>query len=79
MGWHRCISPEQTNSTETKPASLQLGYKIPIKTTKMLGPVAQAYTPSYSEGRDQEDHGSKAAPANRPYLGKAYPQKGLVE
>jgi hypothetical protein len=26
-------------------------------------PVAQAYNPSYSGGRDQEDHGSKPAQA----------------
>jgi hypothetical protein len=27
-------------------------------------PVAQAYNPSYSGGRDQEDHSSKPAQAN---------------
>jgi hypothetical protein len=38
--------------------------------------------PSYSGGRDQEDHGLKPAWANssvRPYLEKTLHKKGLVE
>jgi hypothetical protein len=38
------------------------------RTTKnveiQLGPMAHACNPSYSGGRDQEDHGSKAAQAS---------------
>jgi hypothetical protein len=44
-------------------------------------PVAHAYNPSYSEGRDQ-DCGSKPALANssvRPYLEKSFTKIGLVE
>jgi hypothetical protein len=38
-------------------------------------PVAQAYNPSYSGGRDQEDHGLKPAQENR----KAFTKIGLVD
>jgi hypothetical protein len=44
--------------------------------------VAHAYNPSYSEGRDQEDHGSKPAQENsfvRPYLEKPFTKIRLVE
>jgi hypothetical protein len=43
--------------------------------------VAYAYNPSYSGGRDQEDHSLKPAQANssRPYLKKPLHKKGLVE
>jgi hypothetical protein len=40
------------------------------------------FTPNYSGGRDQEDHGSKPAWANssmKPYLEKNLHKKGLVE
>jgi hypothetical protein len=40
--------------------------------------VAHSYNPSYLEGRDQEDCGSKSAQANslplRPYLRKNHPK-----
>jgi hypothetical protein len=45
-------------------------------------PVTHAYNPSYSGGRDQEDHSSKPAQANsseRPYLEKLFTKIGLVE
>jgi hypothetical protein len=45
-------------------------------------PVAHTCNPSYSGGRDQEDHSSKPALANcsmRPYLEKTLCKKGLVE
>jgi hypothetical protein len=41
-----------------------------------------AYNPSYSGGRDQEDHGSKPAQANSsvsPCLEKPFTKIGLVE
>jgi hypothetical protein len=44
--------------------------------------LAHACNPSYSGGRDQEDHGSKPAGANsstRPYLEKPTTKIGLVE
>jgi hypothetical protein len=44
--------------------------------------VAHTCNPSYSGGRDQEDHGSKPAQANssaRPYLKKSFTKIGLVE
>jgi hypothetical protein len=44
--------------------------------------MAHAYNPSYSEGRDQADGGSKPAWANssvRSYLKKTLYKKGLVE
>jgi hypothetical protein len=44
--------------------------------------VAHAYNPTYSQDRDQEDHGSKPARANsfsRPYLKKPFTKIGLVE
>jgi hypothetical protein len=44
--------------------------------------VAHTCNPSYSGGRDQEDHGSKSARANsstRPYLEKPFTKIGLVE
>jgi hypothetical protein len=40
--------------------------------------VAHTYNPSYSGGRDQEDHGSKATWANtsaRPYLEKPFTKR----
>jgi hypothetical protein len=42
-------------------------------------PEAHAYNPSYSGGRDQEDHGSKPVQANssmRPYLEKPFTKTG---
>jgi hypothetical protein len=45
-------------------------------------PVAPFYNLSYSEGRDQEDHGSKPAWANSsqdPVSKKPITKKGLVE
>jgi hypothetical protein len=42
-------------------------------------PVAHAYNPSYSEGRDEEECGSKPAQANsfmRPYLNTTHFKKG---
>jgi hypothetical protein len=41
--------------------------------------VAQSCNPSYSGGRDQEDHGSKPAQATRLYLEKTHHKKGKVE
>jgi hypothetical protein len=44
--------------------------------------VAHTYNPSYSGGRDQEDHDSKPVQANssmRPYLEKPFTKTGLVE
>jgi hypothetical protein len=44
--------------------------------------VAHAYNPSYSGGRDQEDHGSKPAWVNsstKTYLEKPFTKIGLVE
>jgi hypothetical protein len=44
--------------------------------------VSQAYNPSHSGGRDQEDHSSKPALANsstRSYLEKLFTKIGLVE
>jgi hypothetical protein len=44
--------------------------------------VANTCNPSYSGSRDQEDRGSKPAPANssmRPYLKKPFSKIGLVE
>jgi hypothetical protein len=44
--------------------------------------VVYAYNPSYSGGRDQENHGLKPAPGKqfaRPYLEKIQHKKGLVE
>jgi hypothetical protein len=45
-------------------------------------PVAPAYNPSYSGGRDQEDNSSKIAPVNScrdPISKKPITKKGLVE
>jgi hypothetical protein len=46
-------------------------------------PVAHAYNPSYSGGRDQEDRALKPAQANsswKPYLENTqHTKKGLVE
>jgi hypothetical protein len=42
---------------------------------KSWAPLAHAYNPSYSRGRDQEDDGSKPASAkkfSRPYLKKTH-------
>jgi hypothetical protein len=44
--------------------------------------VAHSCNPSYSGGRDQENHGSKPAQANssmRPYVEKPFTKIGLVE
>jgi hypothetical protein len=44
--------------------------------------VAHAYNPSYSGGRDQEDHGSKPAWANNwqdPISKKPFTKIGLVD
>jgi hypothetical protein len=53
-----------------------------IRRKKSWESLAQACNPSYSGGRDQEDHGSKPAQANssmRPYLKKSFTKTGLVE
>jgi hypothetical protein len=45
-------------------------------------PVVHAYNPSYSGGRDQEDHSLKPAQANssmRPYFEKPFTKIGPVE
>jgi hypothetical protein len=45
-------------------------------------PVAHSCNPSYSGGRDQEDHGLKPAQANSskdPIMKKLITKKGLVE
>jgi hypothetical protein len=42
-------------------------------------PVAHIYTPSYSEGRDQEDCGLKQAQENSWPYQKYLTEKGLVE
>jgi hypothetical protein len=45
-------------------------------------PVAHAYNPSYSGGRDQETHGSKPAQANpsrNPISKNPFAKIGLVE
>jgi hypothetical protein len=45
-------------------------------------PVAHTCNPSYSGGRDQEDHGCKPAWEKlllRPYLEKTHHRKGLEE
>jgi hypothetical protein len=50
--------------------------------TLMPAPVAHACNPSYSRGRDQEDHGSKPAQPNSlqdPILKKTCHKKGLME
>jgi hypothetical protein len=41
--------------------------------------MAHTCNPSYSGGRDQEDHGLKPARCTRPYLEKTHHKKGLVE
>jgi hypothetical protein len=49
---------------------------------KLVWPVAHPCNPSYSGGRDQEDHSSKPAQANsstRPYLKKPFTKIRLVE
>jgi hypothetical protein len=66
---------------EFKPQYCQ---KKPQKTKNLLGwtPVAHAYNPSYSGGRDQEDRGSEPARANSlqdPNLKKTHHKKRLVE
>jgi hypothetical protein len=46
------------------------------------GPVAQAYNPSFSGGRDQEDQGSKPAWENssqNPISKNTHHKKGLAE
>jgi hypothetical protein len=50
-----------------------------VKTATGQPSVAHGCNPSYSEGRDQEDHGLKPAWANfsvRPYLEKPTTKKG---
>jgi hypothetical protein len=44
-------------------------------------PVAHAYNPSYSGGREQEDHGSRSARANnlKSCLESTQHKEGLVE
>jgi hypothetical protein len=61
---------------------MRYGHDIKINIKRSRAPVAHTYNPSYSEGRDQEDHGSKPAQAKssvRPHLGKSLHKKGLVE
>jgi hypothetical protein len=41
--------------------------------------VAHACHPSYSRGRNQEDHKFEASQFIRPYLKKTHHKKGLVE
>jgi hypothetical protein len=56
--------------------------KVISKQRNSWVPMAHAYNPSYSGGRDQEDHGLKPARSNnsiRPYLEKTLCKKGLAE
>jgi hypothetical protein len=58
------------------------GSILPLNVKCGQEPVAHTGNPTYSGGRDQEDHGLKPAQANscaRPYLEKTYHKKGLVE
>jgi hypothetical protein len=41
--------------------------------------VVYICNPSYSRGREQEEHGSKQALTNSSYLEKTHHKKGLVE
>jgi hypothetical protein len=53
-----------------------------IKNHSLASKVTHTCSPSYLEGRDQEDPGSKPAWANqfmRPYLEKNLHKKGLVK
>jgi hypothetical protein len=53
--------------------------KIATRVHNCWAPVAHAYNPSYSGGRNQEDHSSKPAPgkqATRPYLKKTFTRQG---
>jgi hypothetical protein len=55
---------------------------LPSKAGNLLGAMAHTCNPSYSGGRDQEDHGSKPVQANSlcdPILKKNHHKKGLVE
>jgi hypothetical protein len=54
---------------------------IPLKKKNLLGAGGHACNPSYSGGRDQEDHGSKPARGNssETLSQKARHKKWLVE
>jgi hypothetical protein len=57
-----------------------MSHKLEVEQNR--APVAHACDPSYLEGRDQEDHGSKPAWPNssvRPYLKTPFTKIGLVE
>jgi hypothetical protein len=43
---------------------INLNSRQALKSEFSWAPVAHAYNPSYSEGRDQDDHGSKPTQAN---------------
>jgi hypothetical protein len=56
--------PNKYKALSSNPSSDPLRKKVKdipkTRTSQVL--VADAYNPSYLEGRDQEDHGSKSAP-----------------
>jgi hypothetical protein len=84
--WHRTA---RNKPTQPKPSALSQNSQRHIVETRPLQkwcwsqmPVAHAYNPSYSEGRDQEDCGSKPAWAKSSHdsiLKKSYHKKGMEE
>jgi hypothetical protein len=73
--WRECENTLQRAHVRVQQADQE-------KSWSSWAPVAHAYNPSYSGGKDQEDLGSKLAWANSstsPYLQKPYTKIGLVE
>jgi hypothetical protein len=71
------IKSQYAKCEENKRLNIQLK-KNP---SHQLAPVAHTCNPSYSGGRDQEDHSLKLIPGKqfmRPYLEKNPSKKGLV-
>jgi hypothetical protein len=81
---HQALPRERTPLARKKIAKLDcISYKAVLRNESVgWGPWVHTYNPSYSGGRDQEDHGLKPAPGNsstRPYLEKNHHKKRLVE
>jgi hypothetical protein len=73
--------PSECEAPSSNTTTVKKKKKKKIK-KKSWAPMAYTCDPSYSGGRDQEDHSSKPGQANsstRPYLEKNLHKKGLVE
>jgi hypothetical protein len=81
MGFHHCDAICHGVLTRAKPMLVPCSLSVKISELSRVW-MTHAYNPSYSGGRDQEDHSSKPAWTNSsqdPISKKLITQKKLVE